>query len=89
MSAALTALDANGNTLTDASGRSFTWDCENRLTQVVNPGVGTTTFRRVAQVSWTYIVLTRFPFGRAARERVLSFDGEIHGQTTVLVFPGR
>ena len=37
--------DANGNTLTDAQGRSFTWDFENRLTQVVNPGVGTTTFR--------------------------------------------
>ena len=37
--------DANGNTLTDPSGRSFTWDFENRLTQVVNPGVGTTTLR--------------------------------------------
>lgn len=37
--------DANGNTLTDAQGRSFTWDFENRLTQVVNPGTGTTTFR--------------------------------------------
>jgi len=41
----LCAYDANGNTLTDAQGRSFTWDFENRLTQVVNPGVGTTTFR--------------------------------------------
>src|ERR1700723_2765414 len=39
------AYDANGNTLSDAQGRSFTWDFENRLTQVVNPGVGTTTFR--------------------------------------------
>ncbi len=37
--------DANGNTLSDAQGRSFTWDFENRLTQVVNPGVGTTTFK--------------------------------------------
>jgi len=37
--------DANGNTLNDAQGRSFNWDFENRLTQVVNPGVGTTTFR--------------------------------------------
>ena len=37
--------DANGNTLSDAQGRGFTWDFENRLTQVVNPGVGTTTFR--------------------------------------------
>jgi RHS repeat-associated protein len=37
--------DANGNTLSDAQGRSFTWDFENRLAQVVNPGVGTTTFR--------------------------------------------
>jgi RHS repeat-associated protein len=40
-----TAIDANGNTLSDAQGRSFTWDFENRLTQVVNPGVGTTTFK--------------------------------------------
>jgi hypothetical protein len=30
--------------LSDAQGRSFTWDFENRLTQVVNPGTGTTTF---------------------------------------------
>jgi RHS repeat-associated protein len=37
--------DANGNTLSDAQGRSFTWDFENRLTQAVNPGVGTTNFR--------------------------------------------
>ena len=37
--------DANGNTLADASGRQYTWDFENRLTQAVNPGVGTTTFR--------------------------------------------
>jgi YD repeat-containing protein len=37
--------DANGNTISDAQGRSFTWDFENRLTQAVNPGVGTTTFR--------------------------------------------
>jgi YD repeat-containing protein len=47
-SSAMTALstyDANGNTLSDPSGKSFTWDFENRLTQVVNPGVGTTTFR--------------------------------------------
>jgi len=39
------ALDANGNTLSDASGKQYTWDFENRLTQAVNPGVGTTTFR--------------------------------------------
>jgi YD repeat-containing protein len=39
--------DANGNTLTDAQGRSFTWDFENRLTQAVVPGAngGTTTFK--------------------------------------------
>ena len=37
--------DANGNTLSDAQGRSFTWDFENRLTQAVVPNVGTTTFR--------------------------------------------
>ena len=37
--------DANGNTLSDASAKSYSWDFENRLTQVVNPGVGTTSFR--------------------------------------------
>jgi YD repeat-containing protein len=39
------AYDANGNTLSDPSDKSYSWDFENRLTQVVNPGVGTTTFR--------------------------------------------
>jgi YD repeat-containing protein len=39
------AYDANGNALSDPSGKSFTWDFENRLTQAVNPGVGTTTVR--------------------------------------------
>jgi YD repeat-containing protein len=38
-------LDANGNTLSDAQGRSYTWDFENRLVQATNPGVGTTTFK--------------------------------------------
>lgn len=39
--------DANGNTLSDAQGRTFTWDFENRLTQAVVPGTsgGTTTFK--------------------------------------------
>jgi len=39
--------DNNGNTLTDAQGRSFTWDFENRLVQAVVTGQngGTTTFR--------------------------------------------
>src|SRR5579872_4055324 len=41
------AYDANGNTLSDAQCRSFTWDFENRLIQVVVPGTngGTTTFK--------------------------------------------
>jgi RHS repeat-associated protein len=41
------AYDANGNTLSDAQGRSFTWDFENRLTQAIVPGTngGTTTFK--------------------------------------------
>jgi len=41
------AYDANGNTLSDAQGRSFTWDFENRLVQAVVPGSngGTTTFK--------------------------------------------
>jgi RHS repeat-associated protein len=37
--------DSDGNTLIDAAGRSYTWDFENRLTQAVNPGVGTTNFK--------------------------------------------
>jgi len=37
--------DANGNTLSDAQGRSFTWDFENRLTQAVVPGTGTVAFK--------------------------------------------
>ena len=37
--------DANGNTLSDPSGKSYTWDFENRLTQAVKPSVGTSTFR--------------------------------------------
>src|SRR5260370_12673238 len=34
--------DANGNTLTDASGRNYTWDFNNRLTQVTLPSAGGT-----------------------------------------------
>jgi YD repeat-containing protein len=37
--------DANGNTLSDPSGKQYTWDFENRLVQAVSPGVGTTNFR--------------------------------------------
>ena len=37
--------DANGNTLSDPSGKQYTWDFENRLTQAIVPGVGTVTFR--------------------------------------------
>ena len=39
--------DANGNTLSDPSGKSYSWDFENRLIQAVVPGTGggTTTFR--------------------------------------------
>jgi YD repeat-containing protein len=46
-SSARYSYDANGNTLSDAQGRSFTWDFENRLTQAVVPGTngGTTTFK--------------------------------------------
>ena len=40
-------IDANGNTVSDASGKSYTWDFENRLTQAIVPGTngGTTTFK--------------------------------------------
>jgi RHS repeat-associated protein len=39
--------DANGNTLSDPSGKSYSWDFENRLVQAIVPGTngGTTTFR--------------------------------------------
>ena len=37
------SLDANGNTLSDAQGRSLTRDFDNQLVLAVNPGVGTTT----------------------------------------------
>ena len=54
------AFDANGNTLTDASGRSFTWAFENRPVQALVPGTsgGTTTFkydpfgRRIQKSRW-------------------------------------
>jgi RHS repeat-associated protein len=54
--------DANGNTLSDASGKSYSWDFENRLTQAVVPGTngGTTTFkydpfgRRIQKISPTF-----------------------------------
>jgi RHS repeat-associated protein len=39
------AIDANGNTLSDPSGKSYSWDFENRLTQAIVPGTGTTNFR--------------------------------------------
>src|SRR5580658_4160913 len=39
------AIDANGNTLSDASDKSYTWDFENRLTQAVVPSTGTVTFK--------------------------------------------
>jgi len=41
------AIDANGNTLSDPSGKQYTWDFENRLVQAIVPGTngGTTTFR--------------------------------------------
>ena len=43
----VTAYDANGNTLSDASGKSYPWDFGNRLTQAIVPGTngGTTTFK--------------------------------------------
>jgi RHS repeat-associated protein len=37
--------DANGNTMTDASGKSYTWNFENRLVSAVVPGTGTVAFK--------------------------------------------
>ena len=46
MTSALTVVyDANGNTLTDASGKNYTWDFENRLVSAVVPGTGTVAFK--------------------------------------------
>ena len=39
------AYDANGNTLSDASGRTYTWDFGNRLASTVVPGTGTVSFK--------------------------------------------
>ncbi|HXM68677.1 MAG TPA: hypothetical protein VN911_18255 [Candidatus Acidoferrum sp.] len=39
------AYDANGNTLSDPSGKTYTWDFENRMVQAVVSGSGTTTFK--------------------------------------------
>ena len=50
--------DANGNTLSDPSGKQYTWDFENRLVSAVVPGTGTVTFkydpfgRRIQKSSW-------------------------------------
>ena len=41
----MTTYDANGNTLSDSSGKQYSWDFENRLTQAVVPGTGTVNFR--------------------------------------------
>jgi RHS repeat-associated protein len=54
--------DANGNTLTDAAGKQYTWDFENRLTQVVVPGTGTVSFKYD-------------PFGRRVDKSSPSFAG--------------
>ena len=58
------AYDANGNTLSDASGKSYTWDFENRLMQAVVPGTngGTTTFKYD-------------PFGRRIYKQSPNFTG--------------
>lgn len=39
------AYDANGNTLSDPSGKSYTWDFENRLISATVPGTGTVNFK--------------------------------------------
>src|SRR5208282_5449468 len=39
------AYDANGNTLSDPSGKSYSWDFENRLVSTVIPGTGTVNFK--------------------------------------------
>ena len=38
-------IDANGNTLSDPSGKSYSWDFENRLSSAVVPGTGTVAFK--------------------------------------------
>jgi RHS repeat-associated protein len=39
------AYDANGNTLADPSGKSYSWDFENRMVSAVVPGTGTVAFK--------------------------------------------
>jgi RHS repeat-associated protein len=37
--------DNNGSTLTDPTGKNYTWDFENRLIQAIVPGTGTVVFK--------------------------------------------
>lgn len=39
------AIDANGNTLSDPTGKTYSWDFENRLNSVFVPGTGTVIFK--------------------------------------------
>jgi|HubBroStandDraft_5_1064220.scaffolds.fasta_scaffold18921_3 YD repeat-containing protein len=39
------AYDSNGNTLTDAGGKTYTWDFENRLVSAMVPSTRTVSFK--------------------------------------------
>jgi len=58
----IVAHDANGNTLSDPSGKSYSWDFENRMVSATVPGTGTVAFKYD-------------PFGRRIYKSSPSFTG--------------
>jgi RHS repeat-associated protein len=68
--------DANGNTLTDASGKSYAWDFENRLKQVTLPNSGGT-------VAFLYD-----PFGRRIQKVYTTGANPPTSTTTNYVYDG-
>ena len=81
-------IDANGNSLTDAQGRGFTWDFEDRLIQAVVPGTngGTTSFKydpfgRRIQKSGPLSTTNYLYDGRGAKAKIIE---EIDSNGSVL-----
>ena len=94
MPCALIVYDANGNTLSDPSGKSYTWDFENRLTQAAVPGTGTVAFkydpfgRRIYKSSPTFTGIFAYD-GANLIETMNSLGSEIasYTQDTVIDRP--
>jgi RHS repeat-associated protein len=78
--------DDNGNTLTDAGGKSYTWDFENRLISATVPGKGTVTFkydpfsRRIYKSSPTFTGI--FAYDGASLIETVSSTGAVVARYT-------